>query len=236
VAEDVRTGPHDLSRQQISSAVDGLGWRFVLGAVRTRVRVDSMAQAVEVAGCAVEACGDQVTDLAVDLRSGVVLLQLQSHLQASVTPAEIEVARRISAAIEGLGLMTDADAAKRPARSVQALEIAIDAIDIAAVRPFWKAVLGYRDGTDADGPEDAVVDPDDQGPPLWFQQMTSPRAQRNRIHIDISVPHEQAPHRLSAALEAGGELRSAAHAPAFWVLADPEGNEACLSTWQGRDD
>jgi 4a-hydroxytetrahydrobiopterin dehydratase len=24
-------------------------------------------------------------------------------------------------------------------------------------------------------------------------------------------------------------------APAFWVLADPEGNEACITTWQGRD-
>ena len=24
-------------------------------------------------------------------------------------------------------------------------------------------------------------------------------------------------------------------APAFWVLADPEGNEACICTWQGRD-
>jgi 4a-hydroxytetrahydrobiopterin dehydratase len=24
-------------------------------------------------------------------------------------------------------------------------------------------------------------------------------------------------------------------APAFWVLADAEGNEACVTTWQGRD-
>ena len=26
-----------------------------------------------------------------------------------------------------------------------------------------------------------------------------------------------------------------AEAPAFWVLADPEGDEACITTWQGRD-
>jgi 4a-hydroxytetrahydrobiopterin dehydratase len=26
-----------------------------------------------------------------------------------------------------------------------------------------------------------------------------------------------------------------AEAPAFWVLADAEGNEACITTWQGRD-
>jgi len=36
-------------------------------------------------------------------------------------------------------------------------------------------------------------------------------------------------------LAAGGALRSDAEAPAFWVLADPEGNEACITTWRGRD-
>ncbi|WP_418607938.1 hypothetical protein [Georgenia sp. SUBG003] len=25
------------------------------------------------------------------------------------------------------------------------------------------------------------------------------------------------------------------YAPAWWVLADAEGNEACVCTWQGRD-
>ena len=28
---------------------------------------------------------------------------------------------------------------------------------------------------------------------------------------------------------------SDAEAPAFWVLADVEGNEVCICTWQGRD-
>jgi hypothetical protein len=61
----------------------------------------------------------------------------------------------------------------------------------------------------------------------------SPR--RNRIHFDVSVPHDEAQRRIRAALAAGGVLVSDAHAPAFWVLADPEGNEACVTTWQGRD-
>ena len=30
-------------------------------------------------------------------------------------------------------------------------------------------------------------------------------------------------------------LVSDAEAPAFWILADAEGNEACICTWQGRD-
>ena len=65
--------------------------------------------------------------------------------------------------------------------------------------------------------------------------MDAPRPQRNRIHLDISVPHDEAHHRLQGALAAGGTVVSDRWAPAFWVLADAEGNEACITTWQGRD-
>ena len=115
------------------------------------------------------------------------------------------------------------------------MEVAIDAIDIDAVRPFWKAVLGYDDeATVADAQIIALVDPLRIGPPFWFQQMEAPRPQRNRIHIDVSVPHDVAEKRIAAALAAGGHLVSEARARAFWVLADPEGNEACVCTWQDR--
>ena len=115
------------------------------------------------------------------------------------------------------------------------LEIAIDALDIASIRPFWKAALGYGDEPGNAGPQDAIIDPVGQGPAIWFQQMTEPRPQRNRIHFDISVPHDEAHARIEAALKAGGMLVSDSEAPAFWVLADAEGNEACITTWQGRD-
>jgi 4a-hydroxytetrahydrobiopterin dehydratase len=65
--------------------------------------------------------------------------------------------------------------------------------------------------------------------------MDAPRPQRNRIHVDITVPHDEAADRIKAALDAGGRLTYDAEAPAFWVLADPEGNEACVCTWQARD-
>jgi 4a-hydroxytetrahydrobiopterin dehydratase len=120
-------------------------------------------------------------------------------------------------------------------RSVQVLEIAVDALDIAALRPFWKAILGYTDEPGKGGPEDPLVDPLGQSPAIWFQQMSEPRPQRNRIHLDVSVPHDQARHRMQAALAAGGTLVYDAEAPAFWVLADAEGNEACVTTWRGRD-
>nr|WP_232248774.1 VOC family protein [Streptacidiphilus rugosus] len=115
------------------------------------------------------------------------------------------------------------------------LELAIDALDIPAIRPFWKAVLGYADEPGRTDPTDAVVDPLGQGPAIWFQQMDEPRHQRNRIHFDICVPHDEAPRRIAAALAAGGRLLDETPAPAFWILADAEGNEACITTWQGRD-
>jgi 4a-hydroxytetrahydrobiopterin dehydratase len=65
--------------------------------------------------------------------------------------------------------------------------------------------------------------------------MDAPRPQRNRIHVDVSVPHDEAAGRIAATLAAGGALLDDKEAPAFWVLGDAEGNEACITTWQGRD-
>ncbi|MBA2277865.1 MAG: hypothetical protein H0W06_08880 [Chloroflexia bacterium] len=33
----------------------------------------------------------------------------------------------------------------------------------------------------------------------------------------------------------GGHLVTDQYAPAWWVLADAEGNEACVATWMVRD-
>lgn len=224
-----------LSRAEISDAVTGLGWRYILGVVRTSVRVGSLAQAVEVAARAVAAAGRDADEcLWADVRRDRLVLTLQSLATAWVTEREIELAHRISAIVTELGLTTTADIGGAP-RSAQILEIAIDALDIGSVRPFWKAVLGYGDEAGASGAEDALVDPVGQHPAIWFQQMDAPRPQRNRIHFDISVPHDEAAGRIQAALAAGGTLRSDAEAPAYWLLADAEGNEACITTWQGRD-
>ena len=125
-------------------------------------------------------------------------------------------------------LAADAGLASEPLAAM-ATEVAIDAMDIRSVLPFWRAVLGYVD----DG-EDAIADPLRIGPTYWFQQMDERRPQRNRIHLDVTVPHDVAEARIAAALAAGGTLVSDRAAKAFWILADPEGNEACICTWQDR--
>ncbi|MGV9539375.1 VOC family protein [Streptosporangium sandarakinum] len=240
-ADDLSGRPGKPTRREISDAVGDAGWRYILGALRTSVPVPSLTRGTDVAARAAAAAGERADgSLWMDVRGDRVVLTLQSLATATVTQREIELAHRISAAVGELGLRTGQEttgqeAAGREARSDQILEIAIDALDIAAVRPFWKAVMGYTDEAGATGPEDPLVDPVGQGPAIWFQQMDAPRPQRNRIHFDVSVPHDEAPHRIRAALAAGGVLVSDSWAPAFWVLADVEGNEACVTTWQGRD-
>jgi 4a-hydroxytetrahydrobiopterin dehydratase len=226
-----------MSRRAASDAVAGLGWRLILGALQTYVPVESLAQAGGVAAVITGALGDDAGDcLRCDIRADRLILSLQSPTTRMVTGRETRLARRVSQIVGGLGLTTGAAAGSDPARTVQGLEIAIDALDIAAVRPFWQAVLDYTDEVwgEAD-PGAGLVDPAGQGPALWFQQMDEPRPQRNRIHFDICVPHDEAERRIEAARAAGGTLVSDAEAPAFWILADPEGNEACVTTWQGRD-
>ena len=56
-----------------------------------------------------------------------------------------------------------------------------------------------------------------------------------QIHLDVWVPHDQAKARVAAAIAASGRLVTDAHAPSWWVLADAEGNEACVATRMGRD-
>ncbi|MEU8193455.1 VOC family protein [Microbispora amethystogenes] len=90
---------------------------------------------------------------------------------------------------------------------------------------FWRALLGYEDR--ANSPED-LIDPHRRGAAFYFQQMDAPRPQRNRVHVDVWVPYDQAEARIAAAIAAGGRLVSDAYAPSHWVLADPEGNEACV--------
>ena len=219
-----------LSRQEASAAVTRIGWRYVLGEFRTQVLTGSLPLAADVAA-RVAAVPEAQGHLRMDVRADRVVFSLQTAAVAWVTPRDVELAYRISAVAEEFRLTPTTDGA----RSVQVLEIGIDAMEIAKIRPFWKAVLAYADEPGRSGPEDALVDPVGQGPAIWFQQMDAPRPQRNRIHFDVSVPHDEAHPRIEATLAAGGKVVYDAEAPAFWVLADAEGNEACITTWQGRD-
>ena len=218
-----------LTESQASPAVEDLGWRYLLDCLTTAVTVDSLLDASEVIRTAVDAAGPHADDhLRVRATADRVELTLQTRGGFCVTTRDIDLAHSVTRAVRRAGHQTVAHPARH---SVQSLAIAIDAMNIPAVRPFWQAVLGYDDVT---APAD-LVDPFDGGPSVWFQQMDEPRTQRNRMHLDLTVPHDIAVARIEAALAAGGRLVSDDHARAFWILADCEGNEVCVCTWQDRD-
>jgi 4a-hydroxytetrahydrobiopterin dehydratase len=222
-----------LTRAAASEAVTGLGWRLVLGVLQTTVRASGLRETAELAAAIAAEAGPAAENrLLADLRGTRLILTVQHPSGGMPTAAETDLVRLLSQVLVARGLKPEPSAT---GRSVQMVEIAIDALNIALILPFWRAVFGYVNEPGSGAQPRAIVDPAGQCPAVWFQQMTEPRPQRNRIHLDISVPHDQAPQRIEAAIAAGGVLVSDAEAPAFWVLADAEGNEACITTWQGRD-
>jgi 4a-hydroxytetrahydrobiopterin dehydratase len=220
------TALEPLSRTAASTAVEALGWRYLLGTLNAAVPVTSLADAVRLGAAAVTA-GGQGADR--------VELSVQTRALGAVTPVDVELVRAVTAALADLGAAPAGATSGQLGRPVQMLELAVDALDIPAVRPFWKAVLALVDDPADAGPTGGLVDPAGQLPTVWFQQMDAPRPQRNRIHLDITVSHDEGVGRVRAALAAGGQLVEDSAARAFWVLADAEGNEVCVCTWQDRD-
>lgn len=206
------------------AAAEGVDdWRFVLGAIHAEFALDSFPSGAGLVSAIADAAEEAVHHPDVALRyPGIVRVTLTTHAVGGLTTLDVELARTISR------LANDAGAEARP-QVAQGIEVAIDTMDADRIRPFWAAVLGFRENESGD-----LIDPVRVGPRVWFQQMDEPRTERNRFHLDISVPHDVADERIEAALAAGGRLVSDARARAFWVLADADGNEACICTWQDR--
>ena len=217
----------NISAPVFHDRADLADWRVVLRRAEAVFRAPTFSAAAEFVARVAAAADEAGHHPDVDLRyPGRVHVTLTTHATGGLTDLDVALALGVSRLAADAGLVSE------PGTFV-VTEIAIDALDIAAVRPFWRSVLGYVDEK-PDDPPNGLVDPLRIGPNVWFQQMDEPRLQRNRIHIDVTVAHDVADARVQAALAAGGRLVSAERARAFWVLADAEGNEACVCTWQDR--
>ena len=212
--------------QQISdaefTATEGVAdWRALFWGAKTLYRTGDFATGARLVAAIAEQAAAVGHDPLVDLRDDTVTVQVIT-VGVGLSDVDLDLARRISQAAAELGIPAD------PA-AVQHVQLAIDVVDRPAVMDFWRAALGYVQV----GPED-MVEPNLIGPSVWFQDKEHVPP-RNRIHVDLSVPHDQAQARVDAILAAGGRLLGDKYAPGWWSMIDPEGNVIDVCTWQSRD-
>ena len=188
-------------------------------------RISSPAQQRELAAAAAALADDAGFPLLVDLRPGLVIIdsgkdqwEEDAHgLKLDFT----DLAGNLQTAAREIGATADPGLPRFA-------QLFLDAADVAAVRAFWVAALGYTPDRRTETSD--IHDPRRLNPVLVFQELdaseTERRRQRNRIHLELAVPSDLAQTRLATAIAAGGRLLD--ESVDRWRVADPEGNELVI--------
>ena len=201
-------------------------WRMLIDRLHASFDTGDFTTAVKLVDAIALAAEEMNHHPDLDLAYGRLDVRLISHDVGGVTSRDVALARTISE------LALAAGATAHPERT-SVLELGLDSADEAEIRPFWAALLGYE--TFEAWGEIQIRDATGRRATIWFQPTEAHDVPRQRWHLDLRIPPEVVQDRIAAAIEAGGELVDDTAAPAFWVLADPQGNRACLTTWQGRE-
>ena len=136
------------------------------------------------------------------------------------------------------------------------IQVAFDCTEPHQVVKFWADLLGYEIERDpafvqqmldlghATADDTLVVDgvlswrmatacshPDGVLPRLLFQEVPEPKTVKNRTHLDIHTGPGERDGLVARAIELGAtQLWVGRQGPQEWItLADPEGNELCIS-------
>lgn len=204
-------------------------WRFVLQRLHARFRTPDYETGLALVARIGAAAQSADHHPEIDLHYGSVGVITSSHDVGGITGRDTDLAGVISSIADELGATADPT-------SVQVLDMGLNTSDPGRIKPFWQAVLGAKsDPSD----EDELLDPVSGTNLLWFQRSadtaSGPDSAELRFHADVVVAHDAAQERIAAVLAAGGRLVTDQFAPSFWVLADADGNQACICTAQGRD-
>jgi hypothetical protein len=199
-------------------------WQAVFSAMAC-YRTTSPTQQRDLATAAAALADEAGFPLLVDLRPGLVVLDSgkdQGEADAHGLDLDFaDLAGRLQAAAREVGAIADPGLPRF-------VQVFLDAADVAVVRAFWVAALGYVPDRRA-GVTD-IHDPRRLDPVLVLQQLdvaeTERRRQRNRISVELAVPSDLARTRLTTAVAAGGRLLD--ESPDRWRVADPEGNELVI--------
>jgi catechol 2,3-dioxygenase-like lactoylglutathione lyase family enzyme len=138
------------------------------------------------------------------------------------------------------------------------LHVTIDCSDPHAQARFWASALGWEvedlhdliggvidaghiaadsdeiveiDGRRAWRDMSRLMSPDGDGSRVLLQRVPEPKTAKNRVHLDIAAPAGDRDALVEQLLGLGAtKLWDGQQGPMSWVtLADPEGNELCVS-------
>jgi 4a-hydroxytetrahydrobiopterin dehydratase len=193
-------------------------WAVLHGGPTAVYRTSSLAEAAALAQAIAAVPGLDGTHAQINLLSSQVTVRLTRD-QLIIEQSHIELARAVSVVAKARGAVADRSA-------VNEVQVAISAKPDAIDLGFWRAVLGY-----APMQSDNAIDPLGNSSTVWMQDLDEAKPLRHAMHIDVSVPREQAEARLAAAVAAGGVIVDDSHAPASWILADRSGNKVCIAAW-----
>jgi 4a-hydroxytetrahydrobiopterin dehydratase len=148
------------------------------------------------------------------------------HQVEWVTQQDLDLAAQISAIAAAQSIAAD------PA-AISVIELVLDTANAAQLAPVWAALV--TGGPEAQGRGtigDDIRDATGRAPILGFQDTDPHPTPRQRFHIDVQVPYDVAAQRIAAAVAAGATIIDDSRAPWTTVLADPDGNKACIGTFQ----
>jgi 4a-hydroxytetrahydrobiopterin dehydratase len=211
-------------------------WRKLGQGLHARYLVDDFGTGVRFVATVSEAGDALGHHPSVTMGDGYVDLKLVSddavyrdnegneHVVEWVTQRDLDLARRITD-------IAAEQAVKADPASITAIELALDTARAATIAPVWAALLtgnteAHGHGTIGDDIRDATG----RVPILWFQDTDEHETPRQRFHIDVWVPPEVADQRVAAAVAAGGIVVDDSQAPSYTVIADQDGNKACVCT------
>jgi 4a-hydroxytetrahydrobiopterin dehydratase len=222
-----------LSGDQITAA-ELTDWRKLAQGLHARYAVADFAAAASLAAAIAGAVEDVDDHLRATLGDGYVDLKLISpdavyrdgdgdeHVVEWVTQRDVDLARRITE-------VAAQHAARPDTAGITTVELALDTAHGDQIGPFWSALLTGGDAALGRGTiGNDVRDQAGRVPYLWFQETDEHETPRQRFHLDVFVPCDHADDRIAAAVAAGGVVVS--KNPEYTILADQDGNKACVST------
>jgi 4a-hydroxytetrahydrobiopterin dehydratase len=205
---------------QAFHAAEGVeDWRVLYGGALAHFRTASFAEAARL----VAAIADEAEKVGhfpdIDVRPEGVTVKTFTEPIGALSSVDITLARRISEVAAGMGLKSD------PSRLTM-VNLAVAHDPGTPVREFWAAALGYEE-IDGD-----AMDRNRRNPSAAFHPFQTPRPGRGRLHIDVSVPADEAERRVEAALAAGGRLvEEHSRPPLWWTLISPDNHGIDIAAW-----